>query len=76
MSTGAIETWAVNMAELGPLYPWPGSEYVLWIIGMVLWVAFHIIQTRRENRDYEEEVKRFGDAESLKAILTQESDRK
>ena len=34
---------------------------------------WHIVQTKRENKPYAEEVKRYGDAESLKKIINGES---
>ena len=69
MSTGSFENWAGNIADIGPIYPFVGTEFLLWIIGMALWIVWHVIQTKRENRMYEEEVKGFGDKESLKRII-------
>ncbi len=76
MSTGAIDTWNTAMADLGPLYPWPGTEFVWFIIGMALWIGWHVIQARMEKAQYEEEVKRFGDAESLEKLLAEEESAK
>ena len=62
----AIENWTGNIAEITTLYPFAGSEFVLWIIGMVLWIAWHFMQSGVENAQYEEEKRRFGSKESLK----------
>jgi hypothetical protein len=34
--------------------------------------VWHIIQTRIENKGYEEEIKQYGSAESLKKLIGQE----
>ena len=72
MSTGSFENWAGNIADIGPIYPFVGSEFVLWIIAMALWIVWHVMQVRTENKIYEDEKKRFGDPESLKKILDAE----
>ncbi len=30
MATTMVESWAVDLATIGPIYPWVGSEVVLW----------------------------------------------
>jgi len=52
MPTG-IESWA-NPAEIGPIYPFVGTEVALTIIGVVLWIAFHVITGREENKQWDE----------------------
>ena len=73
MSTGSFENFAGTITDIGPLYPFVGSEGVLWVIGLVLWIIWHIIQAKRENRVYDEEVRRYGDKETLKKIIGRES---
>jgi hypothetical protein len=50
MPTG-IESWA-NPAEIGPIYPFVGTEVILTIIGVVLWIAFHVVTAREENKQW------------------------
>lgn len=58
MSTG-IETWNMNLLDIGPMYPFPGTE-VLWaLIGIATWIIWHVIQIRAENRTFEEEEKHY-----------------
>ena len=52
MPTG-IESWA-NPADIGPIYPFVGTEVALTIIGVVLWIAFHVITGREENKQWNE----------------------
>lgn len=73
MSTGSFENWAGNILDIGPMYPFVGTEMLLWIIGLALWIIWHIIQTKRENQTYEEEMRRYGSKEALKKIIDAES---
>lgn len=73
MSTGSFENWAGNIMDIGPIYPFVGSEMFWFILGLVFWIWWHIVQTKRENRTYAEEVKRFGDPETLRKIVSAES---
>lgn len=73
MSTGNFENWAGEITEIGAIYPFVGSEFVLWIIGIVLWVLWHIVQARMENKQYEEERKAHGGADTIKQLLDVEN---
>ncbi len=73
MSTGMIESWAGNIADIGPMYPFVGAEVLLTVIGLVCWVAFHVLQTRAETRTYEEEMRRFGDDKGLREAFELEA---
>jgi hypothetical protein len=47
---------------------------MLWfILALVFWIWWHIVQTKRENKDYADEIKRFGSRESLNKIVGAES---
>lgn len=41
-------------ASIGPLYPFAGLEVPIAIIGIVLWILFHVVATREENREWKE----------------------
>lgn len=73
MATGNIENWAGTITDIGPMYPFVGTEMLWFILGLVFWIWWHIVQTKRENKTYAEEVKRYGDAESLKKIIAGET---
>jgi hypothetical protein len=55
-----IESWAGDIGEIGAIYPL-GGEAILVLIGVVLWVAWFILQGRMENREYEEEISELSD---------------
>lgn len=73
MATGNIENWAGTITDIGPMYPFVGTEMLWFILGVVFWIWWHIVQTKRENKTYAEEVKRYGDAESLRKIVDGET---
>ncbi len=58
MSTG-IESWAGNVADIGPLYPFAGSEGIMWIVGLAFWIIWAIAQDREESRQYQKDIDRF-----------------
>ena len=69
MSTGNVENWTGNIAEIGAAYPFVGMETTLVVVGVVFWIGWHILQLRAESRELEEEVRKHGNAESLNRVL-------
>lgn len=69
MQTGMVETWAGNITDIGPIYPFVGSEFVLWVIGMALWILWHVWQARHESQEYQEDVRKYAKAENYKKML-------
>jgi len=61
MTTGNIENWAGEIAQIGAIYPFLGSEVMLFAIGAILWFGWFIVQGRMEEREYQEELNRADD---------------
>ena len=55
MSTTIVTTCATDLNTLGPIYPFVGSEMILFIVGLVFWIGFHVLQGRIEARELEKE---------------------
>ena len=68
MSTG-LETWNQNLLDVGPLYPFVGTEYVLAFIGIASWIIWHVLQTRAEEKNIEEEEKFYSDKDELRKAM-------
>ncbi len=50
LSTTIVESWAgADITTLGPIYPMVGSEFILFIIGIVFWLGFHFAQSGIES---------------------------
>ena len=67
-----VESWGGTIADIGPIYPMVGTEGLLVIVGVVAWIVWHVIQAKRENREYEEQIGKYGDADSLKRLIAEE----
>lgn len=57
MSTNSMSDWAVDLAEVGAIYPFQGSEGLLVILGVVFWIGWHVIQMRQEKSEVGREMK-------------------
>lgn len=55
MSTTGYENWAVDLKDVGAIYPFQGSEGVLVLIAVALWIVWHIVQIKNENKEIEYE---------------------
>lgn len=69
MSTTPVESWAVDLTTLGPVYPFVGTEFVMFIVAVALWIGFHIVQIRQENRTLNEEAARMRNKENMAEAL-------
>jgi len=55
MSTNGLTSWAVDLKDVGAIYPFQGSETVLVILGLVFWIGWHIWQVRHESAELRDE---------------------
>jgi flagellar biosynthesis regulator FlaF len=62
-------TWAVDLKDVGAVYPLLGWELIMVLIAVALWILWHILQIRQENQDYAEDIKLYGSKESIKKAL-------
>ncbi|MCY4451554.1 MAG: hypothetical protein OXC01_06350 [Immundisolibacterales bacterium] len=59
MSTGSFENWAGNIAEIGPIYPFVGAEWLFVLIGVVYWIVWHVRQLGNENQSLADQEQRL-----------------
>ena len=69
MATTSIESWAVDLKDVGAIYPFQGSEVLMVIVGVALWIAWHFWCVRWERSQHEEEIRKFGNQESMSKAL-------
>jgi hypothetical protein len=69
MSTNGLESWAVDLKNIGAIYPFQGTEVLMVLLGFAFWIGWHIIQTRQESAEIEADMAadRSGD-ETRRAI--------
>jgi hypothetical protein len=72
MSTGNFESWDGNILDLGPLYPFVGSEGLMVVILVALWIGWHIAQVVGESRDLTERIRRLNQQNGLQKALDAE----
>jgi hypothetical protein len=74
LSTTVVETWSgANLSEIGPIYPMPGSEFILFIIGLIFWIGFHFKQASIERREMEADADAAKNPERLKRVFADEA---
>ena len=56
MSTNGLTSWAVDLKDIGAIYPFQGSEVLLVILGLAFWVGWHIVQPRQEISEIESDL--------------------
>ena len=71
MSTG-IESWAGEIAEIGAIYPFVGSEFMLAIAGVIFWLWWHVKQAKIEEQQLREESEKYGNKDTLTQLISQE----
>ena len=69
MATTSIESWAVDLKDVGAIYPFQGSEVLMVIVGVALWIAWHFWCVRWERSQHEEKIRKFGNEESMSKAL-------
>ena len=68
MSTIGYESWAVDLAEVGAVYPFQGWEVAMTILGVLFWLGWHRIQYVREE-EHLKKAKEIGDKEKIAKAL-------
>jgi hypothetical protein len=69
MSTNGMTSWAVDLKDVGAIYPFQGTEVLLVIIGLVFWIGWHIVQTRQENAEIASDMAADRTGEETKAAI-------
>ena len=74
MSTTQIETWAgADLSQIGPIYPMVGSEMILFIVGLIFWLGFHVLQAGIEKKEMEADEALARSPERLARVFEQEA---
>jgi len=63
MSTNGMTSWAVDLADIGAIYPFQGTEFLMYILALVFWILWHVLQIRAENTEvgHEEDADQSGE---------------
>ncbi len=69
MSTTGISSWAVDIGQVGAVYPFQGTEFILFLAGVAFWIIWHIVQLRQEDQTYEDDLRHLKDPEKLERAM-------
>ena len=69
MSTTPIDTWAVDLADVTVIYPFVGFEAAMAVLGIVLWIGWHVWQVKHEGETYADEIQKYGTSEHIHIAL-------
>lgn len=72
MSTGNFQNWDGNIADIGPIYPFVGSEGLMVIICLAFWIVWHILQVRMENAQLDREAAHLRQGDNLAKAMQNE----
>lgn len=67
-----IHSWAGSITEIGPLYPFVGSEFVLVAIVAAFWIAWHVLQLKVEDAEFRAEAEKLRQGDAMKHVLDRE----
>ncbi|MBL4890921.1 MAG: hypothetical protein JKX91_03665 [Rhizobiaceae bacterium] len=56
MSTNGMTSWAVDLKDIAEIYPFPGTEVMLYVAGLVFWIGWHVLQLRGEATEVSHEM--------------------
>jgi len=74
MSTTSVETWAgADLSTIGPIYPMVGTEMILVIIGVLFWLAFHVLQAGIERKELDADEAAARSPERIKRVFEAEA---
>lgn len=69
MTTTGIDSWAVDLAEVGAVYPFQGLELLMLIIGLAFWIWWHVVTFKMEIARQDYKIAKFGTSDDIvKAI--------
>ena len=57
MSTIGYSSWAVDLKDVGAIYPFQGTEVIMVVLGVVFWIGWHVLQIRQEEAEIAAEMK-------------------
>ncbi|MGQ0457812.1 MAG: hypothetical protein ACT4OU_12220 [Hyphomicrobium sp.] len=67
-STIGLSSWAVDLKDVGAIYPFQGYEWPMVIAAIAFWVLWHVWQIGHENAELRSKSERVDAAKSKAAI--------
>ena len=55
--TIGLSSWAIELEGAGAVYPFQGAEWFFVLLGVIFWIAFHVVQIRQEQQEWIDDMK-------------------
>lgn len=72
MSTGSVQSWDGNIADIGPIYPFVGSEVLMVILCVVFVIGWCVVQIRKEGKELDDQAAHLRQGNNLANALADE----
>jgi DUF2075 family protein len=69
MSTNGMTSWAVDLANVGAIYPFQGFETAMVVVGVIFWLGWHVWQLKQESDEIDEEMSSDARGEHTQAAI-------
>jgi hypothetical protein len=69
MSTNGLTSWAVDLKDVGAIYPFQGWEGTMVLLGFIFWIGWHVWQLRMEGADIQKELASDPRSEAAKKAI-------
>jgi hypothetical protein len=66
-----MTSWAVDLKDIGAIYPFQGTEVLLVIVGLAFVIIWFVLQTRHENAEIESDMKADKRGEEARLLIDQ-----
>ena len=70
--TGNFTNWDGNIVDIGPIYPFVGWEALMVVVLVVVWVVWHIMQIRMENKLHDDDARQLRQGDNLQRAMQDE----
>ncbi len=69
MSTNGLTSWAVDLKDVGAIYPFQGTEVLMVVLSAVFWIGWQILQLRQEEAEIQSEMQLDQRGEKAKNLV-------
>lgn len=69
LATIGLSSWAVDLKDVGAIYPFQGWEVLMVILGLAFWLGWHVLQMRIEEEDIRRELEANGRPEPTRKAI-------
>jgi hypothetical protein len=69
LMTIGLSSWAGDLDGVGAVYPFQGAEWLFVLLGVIFWIAFHVLQIRQERQEWVHDMEADASGEITKEAI-------